>query len=140
MDTSWWFAVLAAVAVVVAVLVPRHVRRRAAAPPAPPHGLGPPPRVRPGELWCLADGRPCLVLSARPHRESARVAWIVGKYDDRRPGVIPLPPGMAGVGGRGGFLEADRPQEVSVWEFRKRLGTLDPALWDEAKGLGGGTG
>ncbi|GAA0284498.1 hypothetical protein GCM10010302_23300 [Streptomyces polychromogenes] len=140
MDTSWWYAVVAAVAVIVVVLLPRHARSRAGAPPSPPHGLGPPPRVRPGELWSLADGRPCLVLSARPQRESARVAWIVGKYDDRRPGVIPLPPGMVGVRGRGGFLEADRPEEISVWEFRRMLGTLDPVLWDEAKGLGGGAG
>ncbi|MFG2665710.1 hypothetical protein ACGFY6_15850 [Streptomyces sp. NPDC048387] len=138
MDTSWWFAVVAAVAVVVMVLLPWHVRGRTGTPAASQHGLGPPPRVRAGELWCLADGRLCLVLSARPQRESARVAWIVGKYDDRRPGVIPLPPGTADVGGRGGFLEADRPEEVSVWEFRRRLATLDPALWDEAKGLGGG--
>ncbi|RSS60491.1 hypothetical protein EF912_09920 [Streptomyces sp. WAC07061] len=136
MDTSWWPAVVAAVAVAVVVLLPRRATARAAAPP--PHGPAPAPRVRPGELWRLADGRTCLVLAVRAHRERVRVAWITGKYDDRRAGVIPVPPGMAGWHGRGGFLEADRPEEVSLWEFRTRVGTLDPVLWDEAKGLGGG--
>lgn len=27
--------------------------------------------------------------------------------------------------------------EVSLWEFRTRMGMLDPAVWDEIKGLGG---
>lgn len=139
MDTSWWPAVLAAVAVAVVVLIPRRARsvRRA---PGGPHGPGPPPSVRAGELWCLADGRPCLVLAVPRHGERARVAWITGKYDDRRPGVIPLPPGVVGSQGRVSFLEADRPEEVSLWEFGTRTGTVDPVVWDEAKGLGGGTG
>lgn len=137
MDTSWWPAVLAAVAVAVVVLIPRRATPLRQAPGAP-HGAGPAPSVRAGELWRLEDGRPCLVLAVRVHRERARVAWITGKYDDRRPGVIPLPPGVVGTQGRGAFLEADRPEEVSLWEFRTRTGTLDPALWDEAKGLGGG--
>ncbi|MER8092276.1 hypothetical protein [Streptomyces goshikiensis] len=139
MDTSWWPAVAAVVAVAVVVLVagrrPEAARRAPAA-----RGSGPPPRPRAGELWSVADGRPCLVLavaSVRGHR--ARVAWITGKYDDRRPGVIPLSPGTPGVRGRAGFLEADRPAEVSLWDFRRRLGVLDPAVWDEARGLGGGT-
>ncbi|MEU3775483.1 hypothetical protein AB0F11_20145 [Streptomyces sp. NPDC032472] len=139
MDTSWWPAAAAVVAVVLLVLVAGRrpgVARRV----PPPHGPGPAPQPRAGELWCLADGRPCLVLAAasvRGHR--ARVAWITGKYDDRRAGVIPLPPGTVGVTpGRVGFLEADRPAEVWVWEFRTRLGVLDPVVWDEAKGLGGG--
>ncbi|CAM5629268.1 hypothetical protein [Streptomyces avidinii] len=84
------------------------------------------------------DGRTCLVLAVRSVRgHRARVAWITGKYDDRRAGVIPLPPGTVGAQGRAGFLEADRPAEVSLWEFRTRLGMLDPAVWDEIKGLGG---
>ncbi|MEU8774071.1 hypothetical protein [Streptomyces sp. NPDC048606] len=138
MDTSWWPAVLAAVAVAVVVLLPRRADR---VPPAlaRPHGPGPPPRVRAGELWCLADGRPCLVLAVRTRPGRARIAPITGKYDDRRPGVIPLPPGTVtrGAHGRGGFLEADRPREVSLWEFGTRVGTLDPTVWDEVKGLGG---
>ncbi|MCX5198418.1 hypothetical protein OOK31_31815 [Streptomyces sp. NBC_00249] len=141
MDTSWWPAALAAVAVAVVVLIPR-LSRQAVRTVAPPHAPGPAPRVRAGELWCLADGRPCLVLAVRVHREEARVAWITGKYDDRRPGVIPLPPGAVAVGahGRGAFLEADRPQEVSLWEFRRRVGLLDPTVWDEVEGLAGGGG
>ncbi|MFG2977105.1 hypothetical protein ACGFYY_29475 [Streptomyces sp. NPDC048331] len=137
MDTSWWPAVAAVVAVALLVLVAggrTGLPRRAPAA----HGAGPPPHPRAGELWCLADGRTCLVLavgSVRGHR--ARVAWITGKYDDRRAGVIPLPPGTVGGQGRAGFLEADRPAEVSLWEFRTRMGMLDPAVWDEIKGLGG---
>ncbi|MGW5848358.1 hypothetical protein ACWFQ8_10485 [Streptomyces sp. NPDC055254] len=138
MDTSWWPAVAAAVAVALVLLVAgRRSGRPRRAPAA--HGTGPPPRPRPGELWCLGDGRMCLVVAVGPVRgHRARVALITGKYDDRRAGVIPLPPGTVGAHGRAGFLEADRPLDVSVWEFRRRLGTLDPALWDEAKGLGGG--
>ncbi|MEV6953939.1 hypothetical protein [Streptomyces sp. NPDC051183] len=134
MDTSWWPAVAAVVAVALLVLIPQRVRgvRRTA---VPAHGPGPEPRPGAGELWALGDGRPCLVLGVRTHR--ARVAWITGKYDDRRAGVIPLPPGTVGGQGRASFLEADRVAEVSVWEFRDRLGTLDPALWDEVRGLGG---
>lgn len=130
MDTSWWPAVAAVVVVVLLVLIPRRVRRAA----DPPHGPGPAPRPEAGQLWSMAEGRPCLVLGVRGHR--ARIAWITGKYDDRRAGVIPLPPGV--VGARGGFLEADRVVEVSVWEFARarRLGTVDPAVWDEVKGLG----
>ncbi|MFE2287347.1 hypothetical protein ACFXDJ_24645 [Streptomyces sp. NPDC059443] len=128
MDTSWWPAVAAVVVVVLLVLIPRRARHA----PQPPHGPGAPPRPVPGELWSLTDGRPCLVLGVRAHW--ARIARITGKYDDRRAGVIPLPPGV--VGARGGFLEADRVTEVSVWEFARRLGTVDPAVWDEVKGLG----
>ncbi|MFE9564440.1 hypothetical protein ACFYM0_25415 [Streptomyces sp. NPDC006487] len=131
MDTSWWPAVAAVVVVILLVLLPRRVRRAA----DPPHGPGPLPRPEAGELWSLEDGRPVLVLGVRGHR--ARIARITGKYDDRRAGVIPLPPGV--VGARGGFLEADRVVEVSVWEFARArpLGTVDPAVWDEVKGLGG---
>ncbi|MEU4731659.1 hypothetical protein [Streptomyces sp. NPDC023588] len=138
MDTSWWPALAAAVAVALVVLASGArlgLPRRA----APEQGAGPPPRPRAGELWALADGRTCLVLAVgavRGHR--ARVAWITGKYDDRRAGVIPLPPGTVGAQGRASFLEADRPMEVSLWEFRTRVGMLDPAVWDEVKGLGGG--
>ncbi|AQT72681.1 hypothetical protein [Streptomyces sp. fd1-xmd] len=138
MDTSWWPAVAAVVALALVMLIARGrlgVPRR----PPPAHGAGRPPHPQPAELWTLADGRTCLVLGVGPAREHrARVAWITAKYDDRRAGVIPLPPGTVGAQGRASFLEADRPDEVSLWEFRVRLGVLDPALWDEVKGLGGG--
>lgn len=138
MDTSWWPAAAAVVAVLLVVLVAGRL------PALPRRGgsqraFGAEPRPRPGELWCVADGRSCLVLSVEPARaHRARVAWITGKYDDRRPGVVPLPPGTVGSGGRPGFLEADRPEQVRVGELRSRLGVLDPAVWDEVKGLGGG--
>ncbi|WP_328925919.1 hypothetical protein OG429_15550 [Streptomyces sp. NBC_00190] len=138
MDTSWWPAVAAVVAVALVMLLAGArlgLPRRAPAA----HGPGAPPVPRPSELWSLTDGRVCLVLAVaqvRGHR--ARVAWITGKYDDRRAGVVPLPPGTVGAQGRASFLEADRPAEVSLWEFRGRLGVLDPAVWDEIKGLGGG--
>ncbi|MFE2877094.1 hypothetical protein ACFXG6_08635 [Streptomyces roseus] len=138
MDTSWWPAAAAVVAVALVVLIAGRRPGRAARA-GPSHGSGAAPQPRAGELWSLADGRLCLVLavaSVRTHR--ARVAWITGKYDDRRAGVIPLPPGTVGAQGRAGFLEADRPAEVSVWEFAGRLGVLDPAVWDEVKGLGDG--
>ncbi|KOU58161.1 hypothetical protein ABZY83_26940 [Streptomyces virginiae] len=138
MDTSWWPAVAAVVALALVMLIAGGrlgVTRRA--PPA--HGTGRPPHPQAGELWTLTDGRTCLVLAVGPVREHrARVAWITAKYDDRRAGVIPLPPGTVGAQGRARFLEADRPDEVSLWEFRTRLGMLDPAVWDEVKGLGGG--
>ncbi|MGW1771559.1 hypothetical protein [Streptomyces sp. NPDC002104] len=134
MDTSWWPAVGAVLVVILLVLLPRRARRAGRAAD-PPHGPGPLPRPRAGELWSLEDGRTVLVLGVRGHR--ARIARITGKYDDRRAGVIPLPPGM--VGARGAFLEADRVVEVSVWEFARArpLGVVDPAVWDEVKGLGG---
>lgn len=143
MDTSWWPAVAAVVVVALVALVALIAGWRSGLPrrarPAPAHGPGPPPRPRTGELWYLADGRICLVLAVRQVRgQRARVAWISGKYDDRRIGVIPLPPGTLGAQGRTTYLEADRPEEVSLWEFRRRAGMLDPAVWDEVKGLGGG--
>lgn len=143
MDTSWWPAVAAVVAVAVVALSGLVAGRRLGLPgearPVAARGPGAPPRPRAGELWYLADGRACLVLAVgqvRGHR--ARVAWISSKYDDRRAGVIPLPPGTVGARGRTAFLEADRPQEVSLWEFARRVGMLDPVVWDEVKGLGGG--
>ncbi|MBW5482276.1 type II toxin-antitoxin system PemK/MazF family toxin [Streptomyces bambusae] len=140
MDTSWWPAVAAVVAVALVVLFfGGRVLRSAPAGRGAVHGPGPPPRPRAGEIWWTAQDRPCVVLSVRGR--VARVAPITGKYHDDRPGVIPLPPGVVGeVHGRPGFVEADRAQEVSVWEFRRRAGVLDPAVWDEVKGLGGGGG
>ncbi|MFI5985868.1 hypothetical protein ACIBEA_34035 [Streptomyces sp. NPDC051555] len=137
MDTSWWPGVAAVVAVALVLLVAG--RRKAAVRPgraaAAGHGPGPAPQPVARELWCLADGRSYLVLAVRGAR--ARVAPVTGKYRDARPGVIALPPGVLGAAhGRAAFVEADRAREVSVWELRRRVGSVDPAVWDQVKGLG----
>ncbi|MEV7414259.1 type II toxin-antitoxin system PemK/MazF family toxin [Streptomyces sp. NPDC089919] len=145
MDTSWWPAVAALVALaVVAVLVGRRPGR----PPAgtvrgPGRGSEPAPGPRPAEIWWAAvpfeDGpgrkdRPCLVLGVRGH--TARVVKITSKYHDERPGVIPLPPGTVGdAHGRPSFLETDELREVPLREFRRRVGVVDPALWDQVRHL-----
>ncbi|WP_405882135.1 type II toxin-antitoxin system PemK/MazF family toxin [Streptomyces sp. NBC_01384] len=121
------------------------------------------PRPRPAEIWWAnvpyeeraggrggagAEGgagagagagekdRPCLVLSVRGDR--AVVAKITSKYHDERAGVIPLPPGAVGdAHGRASFLETDELREVSLWEFRRRVGVVDPVLWDQVRYLAG---
>ncbi|WP_344047734.1 type II toxin-antitoxin system PemK/MazF family toxin [Streptomyces thermoalcalitolerans] len=105
-------------------------------------------RPRPAEIWWAsvpcetgpgaegpgAQDRPCLVLSVRGRR--ARVARITGKYRDERVGVIPLPPGSVGdAQGRTSFLETDEIQEVPVRDFRRRVGVVDPVLWDQVRYL-----
>ncbi|MCB5179621.1 hypothetical protein [Streptomyces antimicrobicus] len=139
MDTSWWPAAAAVVAVALVVLVAGGRAPGARAGRGAVHGPGPAPRPRAGEIWWTAGGHCCVVLGVRGR--TARVAPITGKYHDDRPGVIPLPPGLlVEVHGRPGFVEADRPLVLSVWEFRRRAGVLDPAVWDEVRGLGGGGG
>ncbi|MGW7368612.1 type II toxin-antitoxin system PemK/MazF family toxin [Streptomyces sp. NPDC054841] len=151
MDTSWWLAlgavvVIALVAAVVRVRPggrvrpPGRPRGRVAGPPAP---AGPKRRPQPGEIWWAhvpyEDGpgskdRPCLVL--RVHGGAARVAKITSKYHDARPGVIPLPPGAVGdAHGRPSFLETDELREVRVRDFRRRVGVVDPLLWDQVRHL-----
>ncbi|MFC7636433.1 type II toxin-antitoxin system PemK/MazF family toxin [Streptomyces thermogriseus] len=105
-------------------------------------------RPRPAEIWWAgvpcdagpgAEGpgtqdRPCLVLSVRGKR--ARVARITSKYRDERIGVIPLPPGSVGdAQGRTSFVETDEVQEVPVRDFRRRVGVVDPVLWDQVRYL-----
>lgn len=148
-DTSWWLALAAVVLLaLVATLVdgwgrgrrpPRRSRpgrltgRRTAARPQPaeiwwasvPHGDGP-----------GAKDRPCLVLAV--HGKRARVAEITSRYHDERSGVIPLPPGSVGdTQGRTSFLETDEVREVPVWDFRRRVGVVDPILWDQVRYLAG---
>lgn len=141
MDTSWWL-VLAAVVLLalVAVLVDGWGRRGALRSrshrPAPV-------RPRPAEIWWAQvpyeDGprskdRPCLVLSVRGRR--VRVAKISTKYHDERAGVIPLPPGAVGdTQGRASFLQTDELREVPVGDFRRRVGVVDPVLWDQVRHL-----
>ncbi|MFD0142993.1 MULTISPECIES: type II toxin-antitoxin system PemK/MazF family toxin [unclassified Streptomyces] len=118
-------------------------------PPArPPAGRGAPSKAparlpRAGEIWWAdvpyEDGpgskdRPCLVLALR--RDSALVAKITSRYHDERQGVIPLPPGSVGdAQGRPSFLETDELREVPVEEFRRRVGTADPVVWDQVRHL-----
>ncbi|RSS79201.1 hypothetical protein [Streptomyces sp. WAC06614] len=139
MDTSWWPAVAAVVAVALVVLVAGGGVRAPRSGRGAGHGPGPPPRPRAGEIWWTAGGRCCVVLAVRGR--TARIAPITGKFHDDRAGVIPLPPGLLGeVHGRPGYVEADRPVDLSVWDFRRRAGVLDPALWDEINGPGSGPG
>ncbi|MEN3584794.1 type II toxin-antitoxin system PemK/MazF family toxin [Streptomyces sp. ZYX-F-203] len=152
MDTSWWLAGAAVVVLaVVAALVdgwgraPRPRRRRPGGPAGPPgRPTGPAPRrPRPAEIWWAAvpyeegsgsKDRPCLVLSVG--RERALVAKITSRRREGRPGVIPLPPGVVGEGGGlAGFLETDELREVPVPAFRRRVGEVDPVLWDRVRRL-----
>ncbi|WP_329117882.1 type II toxin-antitoxin system PemK/MazF family toxin [Streptomyces sp. NBC_01465] len=157
MDTSW---VLALIAVVLIALVAAVVdgRARGGRRPGGPRGRTRPPgrargprRTGPkkapaaGEIWWAnvpyedgpgAKDRPCLVLSLRG--EQVLVAKITSKYHDERPGVIALPPGSVGdAQGRPSFLETDELREVAVWEFRRRVGVVDPTLWDQVRHLAG---
>ncbi|MFJ3302663.1 type II toxin-antitoxin system PemK/MazF family toxin [Streptomyces sp. NPDC086549] len=80
--------------------------------------------------------RPCLVLAVRGNRVT--VAKITSKYHDERAGVIPLPPGSVGdAHGRPSFLETDELRQVPVWDFRRRVGVVDPVLWDQVRHLAG---
>ncbi|MGQ4361237.1 type II toxin-antitoxin system PemK/MazF family toxin [Streptomyces sp. SAS_272] len=81
-----------------------------------------------------AKDRPCLVLAV--HGDRVTVAKITSKYRDERPGVIPLPPGAVGdAQGRRSFLETDELRQVRVREFRRRVGVVDPVLWDQVRHL-----
>jgi hypothetical protein len=152
MDTSWWLALAAVVLLaLVAALVDGWGRGRRPSrrtrPPGRPRGprRGRVPRPRAAEIWWASvpyeDGpgakdRPCLVLGVRG--EVVTVAKITSKYHDERAGVIPLPPGAVGdARGRASFLETDELREVSVWDFRRRVGVVDPVLWDQVRYLAG---
>lgn len=152
MDTSWWLAVIAVVVVALGAAVVDG-RGRAGPRPARPGGRVRPPgrprargrRPQPGEIWWAdvpyEDGpgskdRPCLVLSVRG--DSVRVAKITSKFHEEQAGVIPLPPGTVGdARGRPSFLETDELRDVGVWEFRRRVGVVDPTVWDQVRYLAG---
>jgi mRNA-degrading endonuclease toxin of MazEF toxin-antitoxin module len=150
MDTSWWPALAAVVLLaLIAVLVdgwgraprPPGAGGRRARPAV--RGTGTGARPEPAEIWWadvpFEDGpgvkdRPCLVLSVRGGR--AVVAKITTKYHDERAGVIPLPPGAVGdARGRASFLRTDELREVPVGDFRRRVGVVDPVLWDQVRHL-----
>ncbi|GAA4295563.1 hypothetical protein GCM10023086_08590 [Streptomyces venetus] len=147
MDTSWWLALAAVVLLaLIATLVDGWGRRssgrrgRAAAPAVALVG-----RPQPAEIWwadvpfedeARTKDRPCLVLAVRGER--ATVAKITTRFRHERTGVIPLPPGSVGdARGRASFLETDELREVPVWGFRRRVGVVDPALWDQVRYLAG---
>ncbi|MFC8671014.1 type II toxin-antitoxin system PemK/MazF family toxin [Streptomyces sp. NPDC057199] len=101
-------------------------------------------RPQPAEIWWAnvpyedgpgAKDRPCLVLSVRGR--TAVVAKITSKnHDERRAGVIPLPPGSVGdARGRASFLETDELRGLPVRDFRRRVGPVDPMIWDQVRNL-----
>ncbi|MET7850542.1 type II toxin-antitoxin system PemK/MazF family toxin [Streptomyces avermitilis] len=148
MDTSWWLALAAVVLLaLVATLVDGWGRRgrRPSGRTRPPGYPSPPGRPQPAEIWWAnvpyeggpgAKDRPCLVLAVRGGR--ATVAKITSKYHDERAGVIPLPPGAVGdAHGRASFLETDELRDVPLREFRRRVGVVDPVLWDQVRYLAG---
>lgn len=100
-------------------------------------------RPQPAEIWWAnvpfedgpgAKDRPCLVLTVRGRH--ATVAKITSKFHDDRAGVIALPPGAVGdARGRASFLETDELRRVPVGDFRRRVGVVDPALWDQVRHL-----
>ncbi|GAB2780459.1 type II toxin-antitoxin system PemK/MazF family toxin [Streptomyces daliensis] len=160
MHTAWWLALGAVVALaLVAAFVdgrgrlgPRRSRRSAvrgegpgAAPAsrAGPRPLAPDEGPRPGEIWRArvpwgegpGSDRPCLVLTVRT--EGARVARITTRrrYGDL-PGALPLPPGSVGdARGRPSYLRTDALREVPLRAFQRRVGEVDPLLWDRVRHL-----
>ncbi|QNP72456.1 type II toxin-antitoxin system PemK/MazF family toxin [Streptomyces roseirectus] len=133
MDTSWWLALVAVVLLaLVATLVdgwgrvrPRRDGRRAGRADVDP---------RPSEIWWAGDEHPCLVLAVR--RGYVTVVNISGRFRDERSGVIPLPPGAVGdAQGRASFLETDELRRIPVGDLRRRVGVVDPALWDQVRHL-----
>ncbi|MGA5501165.1 type II toxin-antitoxin system PemK/MazF family toxin [Streptomyces umbrinus] len=158
MDTSWWLALAAVVLLAgVATLVDGWGRRgrrgssggRGRPPGRPPArgGIRRPSRAsrpRPAEIWWAnvpfedgpgAKDRPCLVLSVRGR--TAVVAKITSKNSDEgRAGVIPLPPGSVGdARGRASFLETGELRGLPVRDFRRRVGPVDPSIWDQVRNL-----
>ncbi|MFD5803181.1 type II toxin-antitoxin system PemK/MazF family toxin [Streptomyces sp. NPDC049936] len=152
MHTSWWLA-LAAVVLLAAVATVVDGWGRGRRPPRPGGSRRPPgrptgprarsTRPRPAEIWWAnvpyedtagAKDRPCLVISVRGRR--VLVAKITTRQRDGRTGVITLPPGSVGdARGRTSFLETDELREVPVGDFRRRVGVVDPVLWDQVRHL-----
>lgn len=165
MNTFWWVALVAVVllALVAAVVDgrgrsdrgPRSRRprqpvgsTRPPSRPSGPEGRGDGRAPRAGEVWWAdvpyEDGpgskdRPCLVISVRGRGRgrTALVAKITSKHHEERPGVIALPAGTVGDRqGRQSFLETDELREVRIAGFRRRVGAVDPELWERVRGLG----
>ncbi|WP_331452607.1 type II toxin-antitoxin system PemK/MazF family toxin [Streptomyces sp. SS162] len=106
-------------------------------------GAAPARRPEPGEIWWadvpFEDGpgskdRPCLVLAVRG--DAALVAKITSRYREERAGVIVLPPGSVGdARGRPSFLETGELRDVGLREFRRRVGSVDPLVWEQVSHL-----
>jgi mRNA-degrading endonuclease toxin of MazEF toxin-antitoxin module len=149
MDTSWWLALAAVILLaLVATLVDGWGRRSLRHRGRPSGWAGADAgRPQPAEIWWAdvpgeeyggggAKDRPCLVLAVRGER--ATVARITTRFRDELGGVIPLPPGSVGdARGRASFLETQELREVPVWGFRRRVGMVDPVLWDQVRYLAG---
>ncbi|MGW6583662.1 type II toxin-antitoxin system PemK/MazF family toxin [Streptomyces globisporus] len=116
--------------------------------PSPSRPSRPDGRVpRAGEVWWAdvpyEDGpgskdRPCLVISVRGRGRgrTALVAKITSKHHEERPGVIALPAGTVGDRrGRQSFLETDELREVRVASFRRRVGVVEPGVWERVRKL-----
>ncbi|MBM9621351.1 type II toxin-antitoxin system PemK/MazF family toxin [Streptomyces zhihengii] len=156
MDTWWWLAVVAVVVLALVAALSDGIGRRGRGAGRRPAGRGRPParpgeRPRgrgkrlpvPGEIWWAEvpyeDGpgskdRPCLVLSVRDG--GVLVAKITSKHHEERPGVVALPPGAVGdARGRRSYLETDELRTVRPAGFRRRVGTVDPAVWRKVRHL-----
>ncbi|MGV9963919.1 type II toxin-antitoxin system PemK/MazF family toxin [Streptomyces olivaceus] len=156
MDASWWLAFAAVVLLALVATVvdgwgrgrrppsrPGGSRRPPGRPAGPAGQRGRAPRPRPAEIWWAnvpyedSDGakdRPCLVISVRGRR--ALVAKITSWRREGRAGVIALPPGAVGdARGRTSYLETDELRRVPVGDFRRRVGVVDPVLWDQVRHL-----
>ncbi|NED07685.1 type II toxin-antitoxin system PemK/MazF family toxin [Streptomyces sp. SID6648] len=119
---------------------------RPSSPSRPSTSDGRVPRA--GEVWWAdvpyEDGpgskdRPCLVISVRGRGRgrTALVAKITSKHHEERPGVIALPAGTVGDRrGRQSFLETDELRDVRVDAFRRRVGAVDPGVWERVRKLG----
>ncbi|MBM7056901.1 type II toxin-antitoxin system PemK/MazF family toxin [Streptomyces durocortorensis] len=115
--------------------------------PSGPEGRGDGRTPRAGEVWWAdvpyEDGpgskdRPCLVISVRGRggARTALVAKITSKHHEERPGVIALPAGTVGDRqGRQSFLETDELREVRIASFRRRVGSVDPGVWERVRKL-----
>ncbi|MFF4150974.1 type II toxin-antitoxin system PemK/MazF family toxin [Streptomyces sp. NPDC001651] len=150
MDTSWWPALGAVVLLaLLATLVDGWGRGRKprTRPPGRPRGRArgrvPARLPEPAEIWWAnvpyedrpgAKDRPCLVLAVRGQRVT--VAKITSRNRAERGGVIALPPGSVGdAGGRASYLETGELRVVPVRDFRRRVGVMDPAVWDQVRHL-----
>ncbi|CAM5589397.1 MULTISPECIES: type II toxin-antitoxin system PemK/MazF family toxin [Streptomyces] len=164
MNTFWWVALAAVVllALVAAVVDGRGRSDRGPRSRRPAGSVRPPSRPssrpsepegrvpRAGEVWWAdvpyEDGpgskdRPCLVLSVRGRGRgrTALVVKITSKHHEERPGVIALPAGTVGDRhGRRSFLETDELREVRIGAFRRRVGAVDPGVWERVRKLAAG--